>query len=304
MNVKELMVNNLTLLRTKYKSIDKFKERAYKNALDNLPEDIHTFDDVKSVGGAKIQQKLKFIFEHRKNLDEVEQILNDDKYDIIESLQKVHGIGPSKAIDLYENQSIKSVNELRENKHLLNNIQLKGLKYYDDINKKIPYTEMVKHETFLKKTLNDIELYITGSFRRKCKSSSDIDVLISGKTNMLPYVREVLIKSQYLIEEGIFADGQVKIMAMCKLPKHKHLRRIDILYTIPKELPFALLYFTGNYKFNVNMRKHALQNGYTLNEQGLYDIHTKERVSVSFLTEKDIFKFLNYTYIEPENRLH
>ena len=304
MNLKDLITNNLILLKKKYKSIDKFKERAYKNAVDNLPEEIRSFEDVKDVGGVKIQQKIKFMCEHRKNLDEVEEILNDDKYNVIENLQKVHGIGPSKANDLYEKYSIRSIDDLRNNKHLLNNVQSKGIDFYDDINKKIPYTEMVKHEAFLKKTLNNIELYITGSFRRKCKSSSDIDVLISGTTNTLSYVRDTLLKHKYIIEDGVFADGEVKMMAMCKLPKHKYRRRIDILYSLPEELPFALLYFTGNYMFNVNMRKHALQKGYTLNEQGIYDINTKNIVNTTFRTEKDIFQFLDYTYVEPENRLN
>ena len=35
-------------------------------------------------------------------------------------------------------------------------MQLKGLKYYDDIQKKIPYNEMVKHEKYLKKSLKEL----------------------------------------------------------------------------------------------------------------------------------------------------
>ena len=46
-------------------------------------------------------------------------------------------------------------------------------------------------------------------------------------------------------------------------------RRIDLLYSPPKEYAFAILYFTGSQEFNTVMRQHALDMGYTLNEHGI-----------------------------------
>jgi DNA polymerase beta len=261
-------------------------------------------DDVMNVGGDKTKEKLKCIFETKKNLEEVDEFLNNSNYEILDTLQKVHGIGPAKAKDLFENKNIKSIEDLKNNIELLNNVQKMGLKYYDDIEKKIPITEMNKHDVFLKLHIQDIEFVIAGSYRRKSKTSGDIDILLTGDANNLNKVVTQLQDVGYLNKEAVLAHGEVKYMGLCKLPKHKTFRRVDILFTEKHEYPFALLYFTGNFKFNVDMRKHALTKGYTLNEQGLYSVDTKELVDYIFNTEEDIFTFLDYKYVKPEDRLN
>jgi DNA polymerase/3'-5' exonuclease PolX len=79
-------------------------------------------------------------------------------------------------------------------------------------------------------------------------------------------------------------------------------RRIDIMYTKPEEYPFAILYFTGSADFNVKMRNELVERGYTLNEYGVQYIDKKKEMNETFKTEKDIFKYFGYSYVEPENR--
>ena len=51
----------------------------------------------------------------------------------LEELAGVWGVGPNVALRLY-NHGIRTVQELREKgEHLLTKMQLKGLKYHDDI---------------------------------------------------------------------------------------------------------------------------------------------------------------------------
>lgn len=305
MDYRSKIVYNLTMLKNKYKSSDRFKARAYTNALKQLTQPIYTIEDVKGVGGEKTLKKMIYIIENNKDLEEVVEYTQNDSYGILETLQNVHGIGPSKAKDLYENHNIRSLSDLEVNAdNLLNNIQKIGLKYYNDINKRIPFNEMRQHADLVIKTLNDptTKISVVGSFRRKAKDSGDIDVLITGERNCLNDSIDALIKKKYLVPEGILAHGMVKFMGICKLPRHKTHRRIDILYTTPEEFPFAQLYFTGNDQFNIRMRKHALDNGYTLNEQGLFHTESKERVNHTFKTELDIFEFLKYDFVEPEER--
>jgi DNA polymerase beta len=305
MDYRDLIHFNLSCLIKKYNKNNTFKVRAYKKALSELPETpIYSMDDVMNVGGDKTKEKLKCIFETKKNLEEVDEFLNNSNYEILDTLQKVHGIGPAKAKDLFENKKIKSIEDLKNNIELLNNVQKMGLKYYDDIEKKIPITEMNKHDAFLKLHIQDIEFVIAGSYRRKSKTSGDIDILLTGDANNLNKVVTQLQDVGYLNKEAVLAHGGVKYMGLCKLPKHKTFRRVDILFTEKHEYPFALLYFTGNFKFNVDMRKHALTKGYTLNEQGLYSVDTKELVDYIFNTEEDIFTFLDYKYVKPEDRLN
>ena len=79
-------------------------------------------------------------------------------------------------------------------------------------------------------------------------------------------------------------------------------RRIDIMYTSPKEYPFAILYFTGSAEFNVKMRNDLLERGYTLNEYGVKFTNKTQKIDHYFVTEKDIFSYFEYEYLKPENR--
>ena len=54
--------------------------------------------------------------------------------------------------------------------------------------------------------------------------------------------------------------------------KHGHARRLDIRLTPHDQYYCSILYFTGSDLFNKNMRAHALQNGFTLNEYTLRPI--------------------------------
>lgn len=304
MEFNQLIKFNLSTLIRKYQKTDPFKSRAYVKALSQLPSTpITSYEDVMDVGGAKTQQKIKLLIETNKNLDEVDEYINNDTYTIVDTLQTIHGIGPAKAKDLYENHNIRSIEDLKKNTNLLNNVQKIGLDYNDHISKKIPYSEMLKHEIFIKDMLpNEIEFTIAGSFRRKAPTSSDIDLLITGDVNRLNDIIHILQTKKYIQATTVLAHGDVKFMGLCRLPKHKTYRRIDILYTPPHEYPFALLYFTGNFKFNVEMRKHATTLGLSLNEQSLTHIDTKSPVNYEFKTEKDIFEYLKLPFVEPEKR--
>ena len=107
----------------------------------------------------------------------------------------------------------------------------------------------------------------------------------------------MLQKEGYLYET--LAKGTKKYNGMSKLSGYLTFRRIDIMITKPEEYPFAILYFTGSKDFNTLMRQHALDRGLSMNEYSLKDMKTKKIVNHIFKTEKDIFKYLEYTYVEP-----
>ena len=74
-----------------------------------------------------------------------------------------------------------------ENPNILNNKQKIGLKYYEDLLKRIPRKEMEKHDKFITEFINSIDknddlIYeIVGSYRRNASNSGDIDVLCTTK---------------------------------------------------------------------------------------------------------------------------
>ena len=238
-------------------------------------------------------------------LQEYEKIKN--KKSPLEDFLKIHGVGRQHAKKLF-NQGFKSIDDLHkcENIHdYLNDTQLKGLQYYNDIQQRIPYSEIQKHEIFLKNILSKIdpeaELTIAGSYRRKSKDSGDIDLLLksSNKKTYNIFI-DTLTNENYLTCQ--LARGNKKYMGMGKIDISPCHRRIDIMYTKPEEYPFAVLYFTGSGEFNVKMREYALEKGYTMNEYSIKYTDNKQKVDKIFLKEKDIFDFLDYEYKDPENR--
>ena len=93
-------------------------------------------------------------------------------------------------------------------------------------------------------------------------------------------------------------------MGFSKLPR-KNIRRIDIRFVPFNSYYSALLYFTGSYELNTQMRQIAKSLNYKLNEYGLFKINKDGEVSKRMLkikSEKDIFKKLKMEYIKPEER--
>jgi len=289
---------------------DTFRAKTYSQvnkALNPLNSDKEldpiNLKSVKGIGQGTID-RIKEIID-TGTLQEYEKVKN--KKSPLEDFLKIHKVGPIHANKLVS-EGFKTIDDLNncENIHdYLNETQLKGLKYYDDILQRIPYEEIQQHEKILKNLLKKIdpeaELTIAGSYRRKRPDSGDIDILLkTSKKLVYNTFIDSLKNSDYLVED--LARGSKKYMGLGKGIDTSYKRRIDIMYTKPEEYPFAILYFTGSADFNLNMRSDALKQGYTMNEYSIKHTDTKKIVNHNFIIENDIFKFLNYNYINPENR--
>ena len=198
--------------------------------------------------------------------------------------------------------------ELRAKKdEVLNNVQRKGLKYFDDIQKRIPRAEIQSFEKKFRKIFDKVKdksgkFEIVGSYRRGAQSSGDIDVIISndGKdTKLFSNFIDELKKDGVIVD--ILSKGRIKSMVVAQLPG-KPVRRVDFMYAPANEFAFAILYFTGSKAFNVMMRERAKQLGYSLNEHRFIRSADKGEVLISFPTEKSIFDFLQMAYKTPAER--
>jgi DNA polymerase beta len=149
---------------------------------------------------------------------------------------------------------------------------------------------------------------IVGSYRRGAENSGDIDIIITNKDNNISAYSKFLddlIKKNIVIE--VLSRGSTKSLTIAKLPDDPTAipRRLDFLYTPPSEYAFALLYFTGSKYFNVVMRQHALDMGFSLNEHGLSKVikgKKSEPLTNYFPDEESIFEFLNLVYKDPSER--
>jgi DNA polymerase/3'-5' exonuclease PolX len=309
-NPNRELIEELQVLLNKAKigkdANDKFRAKSYSDAINKikaLPYKITMESQIPLSKTSKIYAKVKqFLIEG--TIEGVREQI--DSQSVFKDLLNIAEVGPSKARDLIENHNIKSIENLAEHLDLLNDKQRIGYKYWKTDQLRIPREEILLHQSFYKDIIDklpDLEMTITGSFRREAPNSGDIDILVSSKTNQRTLFKTFvnsLVSCGYLIDTLAFGDK--KYMGYGSLPNGIP-RRIDIIYCEPNEYPFTILYFTGSGPFNVKMREFASKLGYKLNEKGLFNLSTNSYLSQTFRTEKDIFEYLKIPYVEPKDRL-
>jgi NAD-dependent DNA ligase len=239
-------------------------------------------------------------------------VLERERKNPMNLLTQVHGIGPKKAQELID-KGITTIEQLKASQVLLNASQKTGLKYFEDIQQRIPRNEIVMFEKEMYNIVSEVApkgttFEIVGSYRRGKTESGDIDVIITNKEDnkkVFDIILDHLIKKGIIVE--VLSRGKTKSLTIIKLPQPGAIaRRVDFLYTSPSEYPFATLYFTGSKIFNTVMRNHAQTLGYTLNEHGLSHMEKGvkgKQVDAIFQDEQDIFTFLNMKYKEPKERI-
>ena len=309
LNNKKELIKNFKILE-EYENLNKqpFKARAYNKVINSLELHIDKIDNIEDTEnikgiGEKIKEKIKQYFQTGK-IDAVEKALSDPKFTLQRKLSNLYGVGPVKIKELME--KITSFEDLKNKPEILNEKQKIGLKYYDELLERIPIEEGKKHygliEKIFKKTYNNIEFELVGSYRRKNKDMGDIDVLIKGNEDInLKILIKELSSAGYIIET--LANGKNKFMGICKISPELPARRIDILIADPSYYYFALLYFTGSYSFNIYMRRIALQKNISLSEYGFKDKNNKIIDTSDIIkSEKDIFDYLKIPFVSPEKR--
>lgn len=309
---------------------DVFRSKAYQTALESIMLNVYEITDpkiqlklMKGIGNTIYNKLIEYV-----DTGKIESLINERKNPIIQ-FTTIYGIGPKKAQELIS-LGINSISELKlpENSCYLNDKQKIGLKYQKYINEKIPRNEINQYKKVFDKLIDTInksiccdyklQYEIVGSYRRGKDMSGDIDLIISNNSqNIISEERDnelfelflnTLIKNKIIIE--VLSKGKSKSLTICNLSNlnDKYIpRRIDFLYCPKKEYPFALLYFTGSKIFNTVMRQHAVDNGYTFNEHGIYymkkGIKGKMIDNYDFIDEESIFSFLNLEYKNPNERI-
>ncbi|XP_057240479.1 DNA polymerase beta isoform X2 [Malurus melanocephalus] len=270
------------------------KYNAYRKAasvISRYPSKIQSGAEAKKLEGvgAKIAEKIDEFLSTGK-LRKLEKIRQDDTSASINLLTRVTGIGPAAARKFVE-EGIKTLEDLRKIEHKLTHHQQVGLKYFEDFEKRIPREEMLQMQEIVLKEIKRLDpnyiATVCGSFRRGAESSGDMDVLLTHPS---------------------FTSESSK-QGVCQLPdkedgtSYPH-RRIDIRL-IPKDQYYCgVLYFTGSDIFNKNMRTHALEMGFTINEYAIRRLGVTgvagEALPVE--CEKDIFDYIQWKYREPKDR--
>ena len=296
----------------------RFKSGHYKKALKkiiSLETDITNIETARELGTfttGELTHIERFLEDASLN---TEPKVNGRNVEL-ERLQTITGVGPKRAADLLDKSNINLDKLLNgEGDEYLTHHQRMGVKYYHDLNERIPRAEITQMKRKMERSLTDgYKLMVCGSYRREVETSGDMDVLVYH-----PQVDDILHDNYFQIfietleDAGFLVDSltpnvnKTKYMGMCHLSNKHRVRRIDIRFVPYSSLASAMLYFTGSGEFNKNMRTYAIKKGYKLNEYGIYNIDkskdtpTEDRVETTI--EKDIFAILNLEYIEPRDRL-
>lgn len=263
---------------------------------------------------------------------EIEALKSDPTFWCCRNLQRCPDIGPVKAQQLMDAHGITSLEHLRtvaqDQPDLLTRAQHIGLRHLEDLETRIPYTEMEVWNTLMHLSAEAIgcsprDTCMVGSFRRRATTCGDVDFYIAVDSttkdqpkpygNCIPRMIESLHTQGILAKEDIISQGPKKLMCVGRIQETTPFRHIDVFVHTRDVFPFAILHSTGSKDFNVDMRKHALQLGWSLSERGLAqgtrggppptqeDIQT--RIGKNTIeTEADIFDFLGVHYVPPHKR--
>jgi DNA polymerase (family 10) len=133
------------------------------------------------------------------------------------------------------------------------------------------------------------QVEIAGSFRRRRETIGDLDLLVSG--GRPEQVMRAFV--QYDAVADVLGEGETKSSVRLRTGLQVDLR------LVPRESwGAALLYFTGSKEHNIELRRIAIEKGWSLNEYGL----TEGEKVIAARTEAEVYRALDLDWIPPELR--
>ncbi|MCO6007901.1 DNA polymerase/3'-5' exonuclease PolX [Actinoallomurus purpureus] len=287
-----------------------YKVRAYEKAaraIGGHPEDVTRLDlkglrKIPNVGEAIAKKILDY--QQTGTIRQLEA-LRERIPAGVRALTAIPTLGPKKAMVLYEELGISSVEQLAEAipAGRLNGLKGFGAKTEENI---LHGIELMRHagERALVDLATDLAEEIVaalsplagrcayaGSLRRCRETVGDIDILATADDSgplmaafiALPFVTEVI------------GSGETKTSVRTV----KGLQ-VDLRVVPPEAWGAALQYFTGSKAHNVRTREIAVRAGLKLSEYGLFSVETGELIVSA--TEEDVYARLGLPWIPPPLR--
>lgn len=320
---------------------DHWRTIAYRRCISTLSNitdrKITTAEEARELPwfGDRLSAKLEEIV-RTQTLARLTYALNDPMSRVLSLFLGIYGVGNLTA-DKWIAKGYRTLDDLLQRADL-NYSQRIGIDHYDDLNSRIPRTEVTQLGDYVKREAakidQDVNLLIGGSYRRGADTSGDIDFIITKKGttssgDLVPFLaklvgsmtRQGFLTAELASHSSSHRDNSgSKWHGCCVLPRilgfndgqsyRPVWRRIDLLLVPETEYGAALIYFTGNDVFNRSIRLLASRKAMRLNQRGLYkDVprdHGRLKIAEGELlegrSEKRIFQLLGVKWREPERR--
>lgn len=326
-NLNAHITLELEKLANTYKSTnDTWRAVGYQRAIAairNYDKEITSREEALAIPGigGRLADKIAEILESGR-LRKVAEVCEGEEAKTLSLFLGVWGAGPTTA-QMWYHQGHRTLEDLRTKATLTRHQQI-GLKLYDDINSRIPRSEVVEIENYVREATlciaKDAEVMVCGSYRRGKPTCGDVDVLITHPDG---YSHELIFKpllarlreTEFLTDDLVTQEdngNQKKYLGVCRLPGEgrKH-RRLDVIVVPFEERATALMYFTGSAHFNRSMRLLATKKGMSLSEHSLRAGIVRqggEKLNEGYVletpTEESVFAHLGLVYRPPEERDH
>jgi DNA polymerase (family X) len=293
-------------------SSDRFKPRAYEKAARSIGgyhADIASFDikelmAIPNVGKSIAEKVHEYL--QTGTMSELEE-LRAQIPPGVRQLMSIPGLGPKRAMHLYTERHISSVEELLDAIHAGHLVGLRGFGAKSEENILRAISEMQQSGgrvqlgvalDLAEELLGELEALsqveraaYAGSLRRMVETIGDIDLLVAS-AQPAP-IMDAFASSRYV--ERVMAKGDTKTSILTTRGLQVDLR------VVPLEVwGAALQYFTGSKAHNVRVRELAVRKKLKLSEYGLFRADTGELIVAE--TEEEVYEHLGLPWIPPTLR--
>ncbi len=241
-----------------------------------------------------------------KQLEELEQ----ETPPALAKMLDVSGLGPKRVQTIYEELGVTTLEELEEAARQGEIRELHGLgektewKILEDVERWSEEArtrrDMAEERVeplldFLRNMDKVGRAEAAGSYRRRKETVGDLDILATSD-----FGEEVISRFvEYEDVEEIVSQGETRSTVVF----HSGLD-VDLRVVEERSYGAALLYFTGSKQHNITLRNMALDQGWKINEYGVWDTRAEptDEEQIAGETEEEIYALFDLPCIPPELR--
>lgn len=293
-------------------SEDRFKPRSYEKAARAVGG-YHA-----DIGTLELAEILKIPNVGKSIAEKIQEFLREGTFETLESLRAkippgvrdiiaVPGVGPKKAMILYQDLGIANIDDLREAVESGRIAELKGFgtrtesnirrgleRFQQQTGRALVSVAMDLAEDFIERISSSVDVEridYAGSLRRMVETIGDVDLLVASD-DPVPVMDAF---TGIDIVERVLAKGEAKSSVLTLQGLQVDLR------VVPDEAwGAAMIYFTGSKAHNIRIREMAVRKGLKLNEYGLFD--AKSGTLIVAETEQEVYERLGLPWIPPTMR--